>query len=96
MSEAKKPIGRPRTKPTPIKMTATEQEIVKCFLSVRLTQAKQSLGKFRQEYARSAMVWYAPQLQHFKGEIAAIKRLLSTLEHPVCWIPVNSDSEDSE
>lgn len=68
-----------------------DKETIRLFLEIRLNQAETGLEKFNTSEIASVTKWANPQRLHFKREIGTIKRLISTLNHPIGTVEVDED-----
>ncbi len=75
--------GRPRSRPVPLRMSASERAIVMQFLQVRLDQSRNGLRKLCHGLSVAEITANRGQIDWFRTEESVILRLISTVNHPI-------------
>lgn len=77
--------GRPRSRAVPIYLDEQGREDVEAFLTVRLMQRTRYLDKFLSEWDTYPESWRRPVKKTLENAIAEIRRLISTVKHPIAY-----------
>lgn len=78
--------GRARNGSVPIYLEDGERASIALFMRIRLTQRERALRAFKVEFAESPKLWRDPMIASMTYAIAEIKRLISTIKHPIGYI----------
>lgn len=88
MDSVKRPVGRPRTKPKPIRLTADQQTVVKVFLAARHERATGVVGELRKRVSKKPTMADVSNLKFWEAVESVCSYLNSTLNQPVAFSPV--------